>query len=248
MHLSIIIPTLNEAGAVVALLADLAPLRAAGSEVIMVDGGSTDGTLQLAAGRVDRVLAPSRGRALQMNAGARAASGDLLWFLHADTRVPPDAGDALCGAYAGGACWGRFDVRLSGRHPLLRLVEQGMNLRSRLTGIATGDQGIFVTRTAFERTGGFPPLALMEDIAMSVVLRRIGQPACLSLRLVTSSRRWEAGGVVRTILLMWRLRLAYALGADPGRLACRYDRARSDRHSARRTPAVDVNIGCRRQI
>jgi rSAM/selenodomain-associated transferase 2 len=222
MRLSIIVPALNEADTIGALLTDLAPFRTAGAEVILVDGGSSDGTPERAAADVDRVLPAQKGRAAQMNAGARVARGDLLWFLHADTRVPADAAAALQDAWAGGARWGRFDVRLSGRHFLLRLVERGMNIRSRLTGIATGDQGIFVTRAAFEQVGGFPPLVLMEDIALSGALRPLARPACLRVRLITSSRRWEEGGVLRTILLMWRLRLAYALGADPADLARRY--------------------------
>ncbi len=264
MRLSIIIPTLNEAESIAALLADLGALRAEGAELILVDGGSRDATVARASAGVDQVLRAPRGRAAQMNAGARAATGDLFWFLHADTRVPEGAIEALwraaaqvepaleaprcesparprraagpmapeqppaqppaetrdAGAWEG--FWGRFDVRLSGRHPLLRLVERGMNLRSRLTGIATGDQGLFVSRVAFERVGGFPPLALMEDIALAAALRRLARPRCLRARLTASSRRWEQGGVLRTILLMWRLRLAYALGADPDRLAERY--------------------------
>ncbi|NCA71526.1 MAG: glycosyltransferase [Sphingobacteriia bacterium] len=223
MRLSIIVPTLNEADTIGVLLADLAPLRAAGAELILADGGSSDPTREQAAGGVDRVLNTTRGRAAQMNAGARVAAGDLLWFLHADTRVPADAASALGAACAGDPCWGRFDVRLSGRHPLLRVVERGMNARSRLSGIATGDQGIFVTRALFDRVGGFPSLPLMEDIAISVLLRRIVPPVCLRARLVTSSRRWETRGILRTILLMWRLRLAYALSADPARLARRYE-------------------------
>jgi len=231
MRLSIIVPALNEADTIGALLADLAPLRTAGAEVILVDGGSSDGTPERAAADVDRILPAQKGRAAQMNAGARVAVGDLLWFLHADTRVPADAAAALQDAWADGARWGRFDVRLSGRHALLRLVERGMNIRSRLTGIATGDQGIFVTRAAFDQVGGFPPLVLMEDIALSGALRRLARPACLRVRLITSSRRWEEGGVLRTVLLMWRLRLAYALGADPARLARRYHRRRMPRRA-----------------
>ncbi|WP_295589930.1 TIGR04283 family arsenosugar biosynthesis glycosyltransferase [uncultured Lamprocystis sp.] len=223
MRLSIIIPTLNEADHIGALLADLAPARAAGHALILVDGGSGDATPTLAASGVDRVLRAPRGRAAQMNAGAQAATGEVFWFLHADTRSPPGAAEALLAACRDGACWGRFDVRLSGRHPLLRLVEWTMNRRSRLTGIATGDQGIFVTRDAFARVGGFPDIPLMEDIALSKRLRRIARPACLRPLLLTSSRRWESRGVLRTILLMWRLRLAFALGADPARLARRYD-------------------------
>ena len=223
MRLSIIIPALNEADHIGALLSDLAPLRTAGHELILVDGGSVDGTRALAACGVDRVLESARGRAVQMNAGARAASGELLWLLHADSRVPHGAAAALLTACEAGACWGRFDVRLSGRHPLLRLVERAMNLRSCVTGIATGDQGIFVTRDAFAQIGGFPEIPLMEDIALSKRLCRLARPACLRPPLTTSSRRWESRGVLRTILLMWRLRLAYALGADPARLARRYD-------------------------
>lgn len=223
MRLSIIIPTLNEAEHIGALLTDLTPLRAAGHEVILVDGGSVDATRALAASGVDRVLESQRGRAVQMNAGAQIAGGEILWFLHADSRVPPGAAEALLTACRAGACWGRFDVRLSGRHPLLRLVERGMNARSCLTALATGDQGIFVTRDAFDRVGGFPEIPLMEDIALSKCLRRLARPACLRPPLLTSSRRWETRGIVRTILLMWRLRLAYALGADPARLARRYD-------------------------
>jgi len=231
MRLSIIVPALNEADTIGALLTDLAPLRTAGAEVILVDGGSSDGTPERAAADVDRILPAQKGRAAQMNAGARVAVGDLLWFLHADTRVPADAAAALQDAWADGARWGRFDVRLSGRHALLRLVERGMNIRSRLTGIATGDQGIFVTRAAFDQVGGFPPLVLMEDIALSGALRQLARPACLRVRLITSSRRWEEGGVLRTVLLMWRLRLAYALGADPARLARRYHRRRMPRRA-----------------
>jgi rSAM/selenodomain-associated transferase 2 len=158
-----------------------------------------------------------------MNAGARAARGAYLWFLHADTRVLPGALAALEDACSGGALWGRFDVRLSGRQPLLRLVERLMNLRSCLTGIATGDQGIFVTRAGFEDVGGYPEIPLMEDIALSRALRRRARPLCVRTPIETSSRRWEGRGLLRTILLMWRLRLAYALGADPRRLARRYD-------------------------
>jgi rSAM/selenodomain-associated transferase 2 len=159
-----------------------------------------------------------------MSAGARTAAGDVLWFLHADSRVLPGAQSQLLDACRAGAIWGRFDVRLAGHRPLLRLVERMMNWRSRLTGIATGDQGIFVTRAAFEAVGGFPPIPLMEDVALSKALRRQARPVCLSGPILTSSRRWEENGILRTILLMWRLRLAYALGADPRRLADLYGR------------------------
>lgn len=221
--LSIVVPVLNEAATLPANLAHLQPLRARGAEVIAVDGGSHDGSLEAARPFADSVLASPRGRAAQMNAGARVASGTVLLFLHADTRLPPDADGLIAAALEhGGSVWGRFDIRLSGNAPLLRVVEFCMNLRSRLTGIATGDQAIFVTRTAFEKVGGFPALALMEDIAFSARLKRESRPLCLRARVVASSRRWERAGAVRTILLMWRLRLAFFLGADPSELARRY--------------------------
>jgi len=221
--LSIVIPTLDEAAGIVAQLQLLQPLRARGHEVIVVDGGSRDGTAGLARPLADRVLDAPRGRAVQMNAGARLATGDILLFLHADTRLPERADtlvfDALAGPDGG---WGRFDVRICGQHPLLPVVAAAMNLRSRLTGIATGDQAIFVRRTLFEALGGFPEIALMEDIALSRSLRARSRPVCLRSRVFTSGRRWEKHGVLRTIFTMWRLRLAYFLGAAPARLARDY--------------------------
>lgn len=223
MRLSIVVPTLNEAPGIAAALAALAPLRAAGHEVLVIDGGSDDGTPDLAAPRADRVAAAPRGRASQMNAGARLASGDVLLFLHADTRLPPRADRLVLEGLAGsGRAWGRFDVRIDGRHPLLGFVGALMNARSRWTGIATGDQAIFVRRDAFAAVGGFPPLALMEDVALSAALKRISAPLCLRERATTSGRRWEARGVLRTVVLMWWLRLRYFLGASPERLAERY--------------------------
>ena len=208
---------LDEAAGIRDALEALAPLRSRGHEVIVVDGGSTDGTLKLAEGRCDRVLTAPRGRAAQMNAGARVASGEVLVFLHADTRLPPGA-DALA---LNGFIWGRFDVEIAGRHPLLKVVAWAMNLRSRLTGIATGDQAIFVRREVFP---GFPEIALMEDVAFSSTMKRRARPACLRAKVLTSARRWESRGVLRTILLMWRLRLLYFLGARPEHLARLYDR------------------------
>ncbi|MBI1283324.1 MAG: glycosyltransferase [Thiobacillus sp.] len=221
--LSIIVPTLNEAQHIVPVLTQLQSLRKRGVEVIVADGGSTDGTTELTAPLADRVLTVPPGRARQMNAGAARASGVALLFLHADTRLPDDALYAVDRALNRHR-WGRFDVRFDSRRPLLRLVARMMNLRSRLTGIATGDQAIFMTRAAFGSVGGFPEQALMEDIELSRQLRKTGAPACLKLPVVTSARRWEEHGAWRTILLMWRLRWAYWCGANPAQLAQRYNR------------------------
>jgi rSAM/selenodomain-associated transferase 2 len=161
------------------------------------------------------VLTARPGRAVQMNAGARQASGDALLFLHADTRLPALADEFILSSLEK-KVWGRFDVQIVGEHPLLRVVACAMNLRSRLTGIATGDQAIFVRHDVFQ---GFPDIALMEDIALSRRLKRRGRPACLRSRVLTSGRRWERRGVLRTIVLMWRLRLLYFLGMPAERLA-----------------------------
>ena len=220
-RISIIIPVFNESAVIESTLSSLQPFRKHGHEVLVVDGGSRDHTVRLAVAGADRVIHAPRGRALQMSAGVSAAQGDVILFLHADTLPHPQADDLILEAMSQGI-WGRFDVRLSGRHPLLRLVEGLMNLRSRITGIVTGDQGIFVRREALDAIGGVPCQALMEDIELSRRLKRLGRPVCLREQVVSSSRRWEEKGVVSTILLMWRLRLAYALGADPERLATRY--------------------------
>lgn len=222
-RLSVIVPVLNEAETIGEQLAALAGLRARGAEVIVVDGGSHDDTLAQARDGADRVVVAERGRASQMNAGAKAAAGDILLFLHADTRLPPDAEHLILqGHGAGTRLWGRFDVRIEGRHRLLGVVAALMNRRSRLTGIATGDQAIFVARQAFEAVGGYPEIPLMEDIALSRRLKRLSRPVCLAARVTTSGRRWERNGVLRTILTMWRLRLAFSLGADPRGLALAY--------------------------
>jgi rSAM/selenodomain-associated transferase 2 len=225
LSLSIIIPALDEAEVIARTLHAVAPLRARGAEVIVVDGGSKDDTVALAAPRADLVVAAPRGRARQMNAGAKRARGAILFFLHADTEPPRDA-DALIvdGLNRTRRAWGRFDARIAGAHPLLRVVEWLMNLRSRLTGIATGDQGIFVTRTLFVAAGGFPEIPLMEDVSLSKRLKRFGPPLCLRHQITTSARRWERNGVIRTVVLMWALRLAFRLGVDPERLAARYER------------------------
>ena len=221
--LSVIIPTLNEAENIAASLQALAPLRARGVEIVVVDGGSTDGTIDLAHPLADQVVSAQRGRAQQMNAGAAQARGDLLLFLHADCRLPAAAdGVIVDGLNRARKTWGRFDVALTGAHPLLKLIAAMMNFRSRLTGIATGDQGIFVTRSLFEAAGRYPDIALMEDIALTQKLKSFGAPLALRHRIIASGRRWEKHGVWRTMLLMWRLRFQYWLGADPNTLAERY--------------------------
>jgi len=220
-RLTIIVPVLDEAAIVVGALQALAPLRARGAEIVVVDGGSGDGTPALARPFADRLIAAPRGRGAPLNAGAAIGSGDALLFLHADTRLPDDA-DRLIAAALQRRAWGRFDLRIAGRHPLLAVVARMINWRSRWTGIATGDQAIFVTRAAFTAVGGFPDLPLMEDIAMSRRLKRLCRPFCIATPVVTSGRRWEHHGVIRTIVLMWRLRLAYYLGAEPARLALCY--------------------------
>jgi rSAM/selenodomain-associated transferase 2 len=222
-RLSIIMPVLEEADSIGDALTALTPLRARGVEMIVVDGGSRDGTVERARDLADAVIVAPRGRAAQMNAGAAQACGEVLMFLHADTILPADADRlVLDGLARSGRIWGRFDVRIAGTHPMLRLVGAMMTLRSRLTGIATGDQAMFVRRDAFAAAGGFPDIPLMEDIALSRALRQAGRPLCLAARVTTSGRRWERHGMLRTVALMWRLRLAYYLGADPARLARRY--------------------------
>ena len=223
MRLSIIIPVLNEADHLHIFLQALAPLRAQQAELIVVDGGSTDGTARLAVPWADRVLTSTPGRANQMNAGAAAACGEVLLFLHADTTLPDAAlvliRDALTRSQR---VWGRFDVRIAGRPRMLTLIARMMNTRSRLSGIATGDQAIFVRRTSFIAVGAYPVQPLMEDIELSRRLKRLSPPVCLSQRVTTSGRRWETRGVWRTIWLMWRLRLLYWLGTPAEQLARDY--------------------------
>jgi len=219
-RISVIIPVLNEAGRLAQTLYCLQALRERGHEVIVVDGGSTDDTISEAVPLADRVLQSPRGRARQMHAGTCAASGSVFWFLHADTLPPRAADDLILQALAvWQGDWGWFDVRLSGTRTLLRCVAWLMNRRSRLTGIATGDQGIFVRRMAYARAGGFPPIPIMEDIALSRRLRRLYRPRQIDAPLLSSSRRWEKHGVVLTIFTMWCLRLGYFLGIDPRHLA-----------------------------
>ncbi len=222
MHLSIIIPVLNEAETIAARLDALQALRARSVEVIVVDGGSADDSPARAAPLADRVITAPRGRGRQMNAGAEQATGEVLLFLHADTVLPDLATERIEAAVTGGALWGRFDVRIDGASVMLPIVAALMNGRSRLTGIATGDQAIFATREAFERVGGFPDIPLMEDIAFSSAMRRIARPVCLAEKVTTSGRRWEKHGVWRTILTMWWLRLRFWFGVSPQTLAREY--------------------------
>jgi rSAM/selenodomain-associated transferase 2 len=221
MRLSIVVPVLNEAHNIAGCLTPLQALRRQGHEVIVVDGGSSDGTAASAQPLADTVIAAARGRALQMNEGARSACGDVLLFLHADTRLPDNA-PALIAQALQDHVWGRFDVVIEGRSRWLRVVAAMMNWRSRSTGIATGDQALFVTRAAFDAAGGYPDQPLMEDIELSKRLKRIGAPASLQQKVSTSGRRWDEHGTWRTILLMWRLRFDYWRGVPAARLLRRY--------------------------
>lgn len=240
MRLAIIIPTLNEAATIEAALARLAPLRARGVRVIVADGGSTDDTVRRALARgtsgtegtsgADAVVPAPRGRGRQMNSGARhplAMESDVLLFLHADTQLPPDADRLVLRTLSNTThVWGRFDVAIAGNARMLAVVAAMMNARSRWTGIATGDQAIFIERSAFVALEGFAPIALMEDIDFSRRARQLSPPLALREKVVTSGRRWEQHGVWRTIWLMWRLRLAYFFGADPSELARQYRNTR----------------------
>src|SRR5688572_30645778 len=221
MQLAVIVPVFNEAASIESTLARFQPLRVRDARVIVVDGGSTDSTWAIAKPRANQLLQSQRGRAQQMNAGAKAAvagGAEVLLFVHADSELPDSADRLIDTALrTSGRAWGRFDVRIDG--PLmLRIVSAMMNLRSRLTGICTGDQAIFVTRSAFEQLSGFAPIALMEDIEFSKRAKRISRPAAIRTRILTSGRRWQKQGVWRTIVLMWRFRAAYFFGADPQRL------------------------------
>lgn len=217
--LSIVIPTLNEARNLGNTLTPLQPLRTRGVEIIVVDGGSSDETVAIANPLADKVVVlplEQRGRARQMNAGAQSAKGDVLLFLHGDSRLPEGADQAIQeGMARSGRQWGRFDLTIEGKHGMFPVIAWFINHRSRLTGIATGDQGIFLKRRLFTKVGGFPDQPLMEDVEITARLKRLGPPLCLSARMLTSGRRWEKHGVWRTIFLMWRLRYQYARGADP---------------------------------
>jgi rSAM/selenodomain-associated transferase 2 len=222
--ISVVVPTLDEESV---LEPTLVAARAPDAELIVVDGGSRDGTIAIARARADRVVETERGRARQMNAGAAVARGDALLFLHADTLLPPGWADAVARALAmPRAVGGRFDVRLDAPGLAFRVIERLIGARSRATGVATGDQAIFVRRDAFARVGGYPCLPLMEDVALCRALKRAGRLVALHETVVTSARRWERRGVARTVVLMWGLRAAYYAGVPPARLARLYRDAR----------------------
>jgi rSAM/selenodomain-associated transferase 2 len=219
--LAIVVPVLNEAGSLPQLQSQLAPFHQRGVEIILVDGGSTDESVSIMLGSPFKLVISEKGRAKQMNAGAQASTAENLLFLHADTQLPDNA-EMLVASSLLTAHWGRFDVHISGFHLFLKIIAFMMNKRSRLTGIATGDQAIFMRRSSFELAMGFPEQRLMEDIEMSKKLKQQGRPVCLDEKVITSGRRWETGGVWRTTMLMWRLRFSYWMGADPESLAERY--------------------------
>ncbi|NOT84266.1 MAG: glycosyltransferase family 2 protein [Methylococcaceae bacterium] len=221
MPISIIIPTLNEAATLATYLMALQQFRL-GCEIIVVDGGSQDATVNIASPYADLVILADAGRANQMNVGAQHAQGDILLFLHADTLLPEDALDLIQQALIPQQQWGRFDIELKGEHLLLPVIATAMNWRSRLTGIATGDQGIFVTRSAFQAVNQYTNQALMEDIDLCKKLNRLSPPVCISAKAISSARRWEQFGIVKTMLLMWSLRLRYFFGASPETLAQLY--------------------------
>jgi rSAM/selenodomain-associated transferase 2 len=219
-HLTIIVPMLNETAQLPDLLSHLKKFQHTHCEVLLVDGGSNDGSTELANAAGFTLLHTSCGRASQMNFGAKQAQGNVFLFLHADTRLPLNAYDILAKAVASHkAHWGRFDVVISGESQLLNMIAWFMNTRSRLTGIATGDQAIFVTRKLFESVGGFPEQLLMEDIELSTQLKKYSHPACLTEKVITSGRRWETQGIWKTIFLMWKLRAAYWCGISVHKLA-----------------------------
>ena len=231
MKVSVIIPVLNEQIAVQEMLPAMQWVRESGHELIVVDGGSTDDSLSLAKKYSDAVVISSRGRAAQMNAGAGSATGDVLLFLHIDTVLPLDGINKILTSLHSHnnqingrvkEVWGRFDVRLSGDHFMFRVIEFMMNWRSRVTGIATGDQAIFITKELFVKVGGYLEIPLMEDVEICRRLKKIRKPVCIQDRVITSSRRWEVSGIYRTVFLMWRLRLSYWMGVDPVRLAKQY--------------------------
>ena len=219
---SVIIPALNEADCLTDALERLQTARGRGHEVILADGGSADATRERAQGRVDQILECDPGRGRQMNRGAEVATGGVYVFLHADTLLSSDFDRTLDNLFVSENDWGRFDIKLSGDQPVFRCVETMMNIRSRLTGIATGDQAIFAGRQIFQEVKGYAELPLMEDLELTARLKKRSPPVCVAEKVISSSRRWEKNGALKTILLMWKLRLRYALGHDPKALARQY--------------------------
>lgn len=233
-HISVVVPIFDEADGIDQLLDQLLPLAGPDCSLMLIDGGSTDSTVEKVLARTDCLIQSTAGRAQQMAAGVQASVGNVIWLLHADTQICLGALDAIRNALRQGMLWGRFDVRLSGSHFAFRIIERAINIRSGYTGICTGDQGIFVTKTALSAVGGVPLQALMEDVELSKRLKkRLGKPARLTQTLITSSRRWERVGIVRVVLLMWWLRLCYFLGVSPTRLARLYcgDQAKNNRRN-----------------
>lgn len=221
MPVSIIVPVLNEEKNILNTLTALRNSCSKADEIIVVDGGSTDLSRTCAEPFCDIIISAERGRARQLNAGAAVAKHPILWFVHADTIVP-ECGTATVQQTLENGHWGRFDVRFTSPRKIFSAIAFCINLRSRLTGVATGDQGIFVSREHFDRVEGFPEIPLMEDIDLSKALRAFGPPVCLTETVTTSSRRWERDGVMRTILLMWRLRFLHFIGTPPAKLARQY--------------------------
>jgi len=221
MFISIIIPVLNEEDSIKPLLQQLQKIRQQGHEVIVVDGGSTDKTVSLSELLADKVITSSAGRAIQMNKGASHSKNEILWFLHADTLIPEGAIKHIQHALKN-RLWGRFNIHLSGKNILFRIIGTMMNLRSCLSGIVTGDQGIFIDKLLFNQTGGFPNIPLMEDIAISKNLKKFSRPACVKEKLITSSRRWEKNGILSTVFLMWKLRFLFWLGVSANKIALQY--------------------------
>lgn len=238
IKLSIVIPLLNEADNLPKLMGHLAHLNPAPYQVILVDGGSTDNSVAIAKELIEslidsspsvisgqvidwQIIESAAGRALQMNAGAELATGDVLLFLHADTQLPNHAIADITSAVRQ-AAWGRFDVRLDSSAWMLKVVSQMINWRSRFSGIATGDQAIFIKKPLFEQLGGYPQQPLMEDIELCKRLKAIGKPACLRSKVITSARRWQQYGTWRTIGLMWHLRFDYWRGVSADNIKQRY--------------------------
>jgi len=219
IKLSIIIPTLNEADQIEQHLCNLQTLRQQGHEVIVVDGGSSDNTVSLVSPLCDKVCHSKKSRSLQMNCGANSAIGECLVFLHADTVLPDNILEYFLNIKNIESKWGRFDISLSGQNWLFRIIESCMNSRSSLTGIVTGDQVVFIGKKLFNRVGGYPEIALMEDIAISSLLIKISAPIRIREKVISSSRRWEANGIVKTIIKMWVLRLLYFFNYDTNKLA-----------------------------